>query len=101
MVIHKLKGFVKDEQAKLRDVSRERVVMQLRGAGLTGYFGSSPDRQGLEIELRMEVADRSSVTQKMKLSVVMRPCGWIRDANAFRDRTRDVMRTLKQYFAAE
>ena len=101
MFIHKLKGFVNDHEAQLLDVARERVVLRLRGAGFMGYFGSGTDRQGIEMELLMDVPERAVGLQKLRINVVMRPFGWIRDASAFRDRSKSVMRELKQYFAAE
>jgi hypothetical protein len=101
MVIHKLKGFVKDRHAQLMDVARDRVVLRLRGAGIFGCFQSSPDRQGLELELKIDASGRTTGLQKLKINVAMRPYGWYRDAKAFKERTKAVIRELKQYFAAE
>lgn len=101
MVIHKLGGFVKDHHAQLIDVARDRVVMRLRGAGIFGAFRSSSDRQGLEVELKIETSERSSTLQKLRINVAIRPSGWYRDPKCFRTRTKSVNRELRQYFAAE
>jgi len=101
MVMYKLSGFVKDHEALIMDVARDRVVIRLRGAGVWGYFESSPDRQGLEIELLMEAGCRSDQSKKLRINVNMRAHGWFRDLGSFEKRTKSVMRELKQYFAAE
>lgn len=101
MAVHKLGGFVKDHHAQLVDVARDRVVLRLHGGGLLGLFQSSPSRQGIEIEMQMEGAARSGTLQKLRINVVVRPIGWIRDAKSFRERTKSMVRELKQYFAAE
>ena len=102
MVIQKLGGFVKDHRAKLGDVSRERVVLQMPGVGgLRGLFESAVARQGIEIELLMEGAERSDKSKKLRVNIRMRPIGKFRDAQAFTERTQVTMRELKHYFAAE
>jgi diguanylate cyclase (GGDEF)-like protein/putative nucleotidyltransferase with HDIG domain len=101
MAVHKLGGFVKDHHAQLVDVSRDRVLLRLNGAGLFGFFRSSGERQGLEIELLMEGSSRGVGLQKLRINVAMKPYGWFRDPKCFKDRTRSVLRELKQYFAAE
>lgn len=101
MTVHKLGGFVKDHHAQLIDVARDRVLLRLNGAGLMGFFRSNHERQGLEIELLMEGNSRGTGLQKLRINVVMRPYGWFRDARCFQERTRSVIRELKQYFAAE
>lgn len=101
MIIHKLAGFVKEHEATIVDVSRERVVLRLPGAGIWGYFESSPDRQGIEIELLIGANRRSNSQERMTIEVKMRPFGWFRKTSCFSDRTRSVMRELKQHFFAD
>ncbi len=101
MVIHKLAGFVKEHLVELGDVTRERVVMRLHGAGWFACFGSSPNRQGLQIELQMENASRADGRQKMQIKVEMLPIGRYRNSHDFDLRSKLVMKELKQYFAAE
>ncbi len=101
MVVHKLAGFVKDHEALIVDVTRERVVLRLRGSGLLSYFGSSPDRQGIEVELLMEGVGRATGQDRMCIDVRMSPFGWFRDATCFAERARNVMMELKQHFFAE
>ena len=101
MVFFKLGGFISDHKALLTEATRERVVMNVSGSGLRGFFGSSPNRQGVQIELLMEGASRAGCSQKLRINVTMRPIGWFRDNHAFQVRTRTLMLDLKHYFAAE
>lgn len=101
IVVHKLAGFVKDHKAVLDDVTHERVLMQIPAAGWLAYFGTSPDRQALEIELRIEKTDRSGDSTKMRIYYDIRPTGWFRNRAAFETRTKSMAKALKQYFVAE
>lgn len=101
MVIHKLAGFVKEHDAQVFEVDRERVVLRLSGAGLLGAFGSSIERQGVEIELSLEGIERASGHRRICVNVKMTRYGWFRDARCFKRRTSALMQELKRYFVAE
>lgn len=101
MAIHKLGGFVKDTNALIVDVTRERVILRMRGSGILNFLAVSPERQGVEIELLMEGASRRSGMQKLCINVNIIPYGRFRDAKCFQARARSVMRSLREYFAAE
>lgn len=102
MIVQKLGGFVKDHHAQLLDVSRERVVLKMPGVGgIRGLFESAFARQGIEIELLMDGAERADRSKKLRVNIRMRPDGKFRDALAFNQRTQAAMRELKHYFAAE
>jgi diguanylate cyclase (GGDEF)-like protein/putative nucleotidyltransferase with HDIG domain len=102
MVIHKLGAFIKDHGAELVDVQRERVLLRLHGArGLFSFRKSPHDRQGIEVELLMEGAERADRSKKLVIKVEIRPFGHFRDAQGFSERTHSIMMELKQYFAAE
>ena len=101
MVFYKLGGFISAHKAHVADASPERVVVDLSGAGLAGYFGSSPSRQGVQIELLMYDSARSGSPLNVRINVKMRSLGWYRNGKAFEARTQILMRELKKYFAAE
>ena len=101
MVVHKLGGFVKEHNAEIVDVDRERVVLRLRGVGMFKLFRQTPDRQGLEIELLMEGASRATGQQKIGINVKMTPYGGYRNERFFNERARSVMKVLKEYFVSD
>lgn len=101
MVIHKLAGFIKENNAQLVEVNRERVLLRLSGAGLLSFLGSSINRQGVEIELNLEGIERSSGHRRICINVKMTRHGWFRDARCFKKRTAVLMQELKRFFVAE
>jgi hypothetical protein len=101
IVVHKLAGFVKDHNAILEEVTRERVVLQLPGGGWLSYFSTSPERQAVQLELNIERSDRASDANKTKIQYELRPVGWHRDLFAFESRSKAILKELKQYFVAE
>ena len=102
MVVHKLGAFIKENRADVVDVARERVLMRLRGAGgIFGFLEPPYARQGIEIELLMDGAERADKSKKLRINVVIRPFGRFRNARAFDERCFSIMMELKQYFVAE
>jgi hypothetical protein len=73
---------------------------------LWGYWGKSPTAQPVEIEVLFgnplgAKSDQHRSTPKISIGIKIRPLGWLRDRNLFKDRARNIVRELKNYFAAD
>ena len=104
MVIYKLGGFVSDYEALLPEVTTERVIMRIGKASWLSRLSWTPEPPPVEIELIMAgLADRrvKSNSQRLHISVNVRPQGRGRDSQAFQDRAQALVNELKQYFAAD
>lgn len=106
MIVYKLGGFIDDHRARLEEVTPRRVKMRVGKRGLLPFWGGSDDRRPVQVEL--ELADgRSSKagiaangSVHTKLTVNVRPVGWVRDRQAFQLRASRVLKALRSYFAA-
>ncbi len=104
MVVYKLGGFVSDYEALLPEVTTERVIMRIGSSSWFSRFSWNPGPPPVEIELIMAgLADRraKSNSQRLHISVNVRPRGWVRDSQTFQDRAHALVKELKQYFAAD
>ncbi len=104
MVIYKLRGFVSDYEALLPEVTIERVIMRIGKSSWLSRFSWTPEPTPVEIELIMAgLADRraKSNSQRLHISVNVRPQSRGRDSQAFQDRAHALVNELKQYFAAD
>jgi len=102
MVVHKLGGYVNDMAAQVGDVTVERVVMRQGQAGWLGGWGTKPESQPVEVEVCFERAGgEKGPNCRTRIGVTIRPRGRIRDPEIFQARAQQVLRELKQYFAAD
>lgn len=104
MIVFKLRGFVTDHRARLQQVELRRAVLRVGRVGLLPFWGSSHDRQPIEVEICFgdeQMAQRGS-TASRQVEVVLRihPLGWIRDSAVFQQRARNVARIIRAYFVA-
>ncbi len=104
LLVCKLKGFVADYDANVREVNDGHTVMHLGRKPLFGGWGRSDDRRPVEVLVEFG-DDRSSKGRRGGLrqttvSVKIQPIGRIADATQFQQRARRVMRLLRSYFAA-
>ena len=104
MVVYKLGGFVSDYKAVLLEVTTERVIMRIGRSSWLPSLSWTPPPPPVEIELIMAgLSDTraKSGLQRLRISAKVRPQGWVRDTKAFQHRAQQLVRELKQYFAAE
>lgn len=106
MVVYKLGGYIQDAGAQLLEVTSEHVLMRHGHRSLWGYWGKSPTAQPVEIEILFGNSlgakrENQRSTPKISIGVKIRPLGWLRDRSLFKDRARNIVRELKNYFAAD
>jgi hypothetical protein len=103
MLIHKLGGFVNDLKATVVDVQPERVVLRQGSSTWLGSWGSRPERQPVEIELKFERDQPVLGNQgkRMVIRTAVRPIGWVKRNELFQERAHKVFRELKEFFAAD
>lgn len=107
MVAYKLGGFVSDQKAHLKTVAQDHAVLQLGSRSLFGFWGSTADRQPVQLEIRFgrEIArgpmKGHSASKRMQVTVEIRPLGRIRKADVFQFRAKQILKNVRAYFAAE
>ncbi len=106
MVIYKLGGYVQDYGARIVEVTSDHVLLRQGSCGWFGFWGSSPERQPIEIEVLFSNplgagAAKGRSAAKINIGVKIRPLGWVRSRDAFHNRVRRVIREIKHYFAAD
>lgn len=100
----KLGGFIEDHHAKLLDASRKHVRFRLGSKGLFPFWGKTPEKQPVLVDLEMGEAHQTHLnsrngTVRMPIKVIIAPDGWINDPRRFQDRAKRVFRDIKAYFA--
>ncbi|MBI1309916.1 diguanylate cyclase [bacterium] len=104
MIVYKMKAFVDNYAAKLGEVRKDKVELRLGSKGLVPYWGSTPDRQPVQITLQF--GDERSATLRgasklIEIAVTVIPQGWCKDPAIFEARARTVVKDLREYLAAE
>ena len=102
MVVHKLRGFLEDHDAKVLDVSENDLRFKLGSAGITGRWGRR--RGDRPVEVRVSVGAEHMRTRaastKNDVTIAIEPLGWGVKPDAFDDRAGEVARDLRGYLAA-
>ena len=105
MVIYKLGGFITDYEARLRKVTPTQVVMQIGRVNFIPYWGRDAARQPVELELNIgqKVGGHkpNAASCNTRITVQMKPQGWIRQPESFQQRARQIFKDLRAYFVAE
>lgn len=101
----KLGGYIEDHEAKLLDASRKHVKFRLGSKGLLPFWGKTPDRQPVVVDLEMGEPHQTHLntrnsTVRLPIKVMIQPEGWISDPQRFQQRAKLVFRDIKAYFAA-
>lgn len=104
MIVYKLKAFVDGIGAKLGKVTNESVTMRLGNGGLLSFWGKTPDKQPVEVQL--VIGDSRSTTQRganklVEIDVRIVPLGRVRKVDVFQLRCRGVLKDLREYLAAD
>ncbi len=107
MLVYKLAGFVDDHQAKLMEVTPERVVMRLGNRGVIPSWGNHDGRRPVTVEVVIgdeevpEPGKKRARAKRVEIHVTIRPVGWIRKSDVFQNRASNVMKDLKSFFIAD
>jgi diguanylate cyclase (GGDEF)-like protein len=106
MIVYKLGGFVRDQNAKLKQVTEQRVSIQMGSVGLLRVWGSTPQRQAVAITIDLGARTapnqgRRAAAPHIEVHTQIRPIGIIRNPDVFQTRARNVMKMIRSYFAAE
>jgi diguanylate cyclase (GGDEF)-like protein/PAS domain S-box-containing protein/putative nucleotidyltransferase with HDIG domain len=108
LVVYKLGGFVKEVDAKLIEITAERVRLSLGRTGFFKTWGKLDERKPIELELDLstevpprEVNGRLVKSNQVLVQVKMRPLGIPRSPEDFDARCRQILKQLSTYFLAE
>ena len=98
----KLQGFVEDEEAYLKDVTEEKVVMRLGYVGLLRRWGKDIERQAVEVTLHIG-AEREARGAAKYVPVDLRvtPLGRPQSPEQFVERAQKLSRDLRAYLVAK
>lgn len=104
MIVYKLSAFVDAHGARLGKVTPEVVTMKIGQRGLVPFWGSTPEKQPLSVVL--EIGNEDSMVNRgasklVEIGVTMTPNGWTKNVEAFQTRSRNVLKELREYLAAE
>ena len=104
MIVYKVRAFVDEYKAKIVEVSDSRVQLRIGSRGLVPFWGSSPERQPVEVVLEFG-DDRSSISRGasklVEIQVLISPLGWATNADQFQLRAKAVVKDLREFFAAD
>jgi len=108
MLVHKLTGFLKNEQARLVEVDPGRILMRLGKAGLFGSWGKAPAKQPVDLEVRLGpesparvIAGRRHKSNRRLVEVCIRARGKPPNAEVFTQRAHEVLREIAQHFMVD
>jgi diguanylate cyclase (GGDEF)-like protein len=104
MIIYKLRAFVDGHGAKLGEVTQEQVVINIGQRSLFSMWGTTPGKQPVKVTLVF--GDRLASIQRganrlVEISVSIEPRGRAKDVDAFRKRSRAIIKDLREYLAAD
>ncbi|QDT63400.1 bifunctional diguanylate cyclase/phosphohydrolase [Calycomorphotria hydatis] len=103
MIVYKLGGFLNGESAKLGEINQTGAVIQLGKATMFGGWGRQSQKQPVEVVLRFDRPTKKPMHETSPETVVrfqIRPVGRIRDSKVFQGRAKQVIKSLRAYFAA-
>ena len=108
MIVYKLGGFVTEVDAKLLEITPDRVRLRLGRTGLFSRWGRADERKPVELELDFisdipprEVNGRLVKSNQVLVRVTIRPVGRPRSSEDFQVRAKEVLKQLSTYFLAD
>lgn len=99
--IVKLGGFVEDYGVEIRHVTPEQVILHLGSSGWFGRWGKTPDKQPIELLLKLPPDNDGPYKPRRRVKVIVRPRGRIRDPQLFQQRSWQVLRELRSYILGD
>ncbi|QDU40297.1 putative diguanylate cyclase YdaM [Maioricimonas rarisocia] len=103
LLFHKLRAFVSETQARLRDADDSQMRLLFGRPGPLGRWGSAPAKCAVELTVKLVAADPSAPKSRrcVTVAVTITPEGWGFDADRFRRRAAQVANELRSYLLAE
>ncbi len=108
LIVFKLGGFVNQANAKVLEVTPDRVRMRLGRTGLFPGWGRSNERRPVEVDLDFSseapikaVNGRKVRSNQIQVRVRIIPVGRIKSREIFLERARGVLKDLANYFMAD
>lgn len=108
MIVLKFGSFVKEQQAQIVTTKEGHAVLRLGGTLLLPFWGASPKRQPVEMDITFGPTPKTSgqgakpsVSDRTQFQVKITPRGWPTDIPTFQQRARQAYRMLKAYFVAD
>ncbi len=104
MIVYKVRAFVDEYKAKIGEVTDKRVLLRIGSRGMVPFWGSTPERQPVEVVL--EFGDERSTVSRgasklVEIQVRIAPIGWATNADHFQLRAKSVLKNLREFFAAD
>lgn len=100
MIATKLAGFVDANHAKVFDVTPEGFKVRLGDTTLFGGWGSTPDRQPVEVTVTIGKLDRSRRNPMVAINVLIEPRGRKPAVEVFQQRASHIREEIRAYCAA-
>ena len=102
LVVHKLRGFLEDHDAKVLSVTENELHFKVGSAGLTGRWGRRRDDRPVEVAVKVgaELMRTRSAASQNDVSIAVVPLGWGVKRAAFEERAGELARSLRAYLAA-
>jgi diguanylate cyclase (GGDEF)-like protein/putative nucleotidyltransferase with HDIG domain/PAS domain S-box-containing protein len=108
LIVFKLAAFMDEVNARVLEVSPERVRMRLGRRGLLPGWGRSDQRKPVDVELDLSsetpirvVNGRKVRSNQVQVRVRVVPVGHARSREVFLERARGVLKELSNYFLAD
>lgn len=108
LIVFKLGGFVNQVDARVLEVTPERVRLRLGRTGLFPGWGRSDDRKPVEVELDfnteaaiMAINGWNVKSNQVQVRVRIVPVGRVKSRDVFHERARAVLKELSNYFMAD
>jgi diguanylate cyclase (GGDEF)-like protein len=108
LIVFKIGGFVNQADARVLEVTPERVRMRLGRTGLLSGWGRSNERKPVEVALDFGsgapirvINGRTVKSNQILVRVKIVPVGRIKSREVFLERARQVLKDLSTYFIAE
>lgn len=101
VIIYKLKGFVRDNGAKLVDVSSGKAVIQMGKSTFLGGWGATADQQPIlmTITIGQTITKTASGVERKLINVDIEPRARSKTPEEFQERANNAYHMLKSYFS--
>ena len=101
LIFHKLSGFVDSNRAKVWDVKADSFQMSVGESTLFGGWGTAPAKQPVQVFVQIGGVDRSRRTNRVEISIVIKPQGRKPELKAFHDRASRIRDEIRAYCVAD
>ncbi|MEW4526452.1 diguanylate cyclase [Maioricimonas sp. JC845] len=103
LLFHKLRAFVSETDARLRDVDDSHMRLLFGRPGPLGRWGNTPSKCAVELIVKLVSGDESTPKSRrcVTIAVTIVPDGWGFDSERFHRRATQVANELRAYLLAE